>query len=81
MLDATALVTAIDSTFSIVERCLNTWTWEMLSEEIRHTFGDEQWARTRGAILHGAAAHDVYHCAELNEAFGRLGLRQIDLWN
>ncbi len=80
-LDAAALVASIDSTFHIIERCLTTWTLAMLSEEIRHTFDDGEWARTRGAILHGAAAHDMYHCAELNESFGRLGLPQIDLWS
>ena len=25
-------------------------------------------------------AHDVYHCAELNETLGIAGLPQIDLW-
>jgi hypothetical protein len=25
--------------------------------------------------------HDVYHCAELNEALGIAGLPQIDLWD
>jgi hypothetical protein len=36
---------------------------------------------TRGWVLQRVFAHDVYHCAELNEAFAVAGLPQIDLWS
>jgi len=74
------LVHAVDSTFRIVEACLDSWTFEMLSVELRRPFDDEEWVGTRGAVIQRSFAHDVYHCAELNEAFGRMGLPQIDLW-
>jgi hypothetical protein len=79
-LDAEALVVALDSTFRIVERCLDSWTPDMLDEEIRRTWGTEERVHTRGWALQRAFSHDVYHCAELNEALGLAGLPQIDLW-
>ena len=79
-LDAEALVEALDSTFRIVERCLDSWTLDMLDEEIRRTWGTEERVHTRGWALQRAFSHDVYHCAELNEALGLAGLPQIDLW-
>ncbi|MBN2114396.1 MAG: DinB family protein [Acidimicrobiia bacterium] len=75
-----ALAAALDSTFGIVEGCLDRWTVDMLGEEIRRTFGTEEWVHTRGWVIERVFAHDVYHCAELNEALGVAGLPQIDLW-
>jgi uncharacterized damage-inducible protein DinB len=79
-LDAAALVAALDSTFRIVESCLNRWTLDMLDEEIRRRWGDEERVHARGWVLERVFSHDVYHCAELNEALGIAGLPQIDLW-
>lgn len=76
-----ALVVALDSTFRIVESCLDRWTLDMLDEEIRRDFGGEVWAHTRGSVIQRVFSHDVYHCAELNEAFGIHALPQIDLWD
>lgn len=81
-LDGAALVEALDSSFRIVERCLDHWTWDMLAEEVRlrPENGEPDWVHTRGWVLQRVFSHDVYHCAELNEALGVLGLPQIDLW-
>jgi uncharacterized damage-inducible protein DinB len=76
-----ALVEALDATFRIVEGCLDRWTLDMLGEEIRRTYGDDVWAHTRGWVIQRVFAHDVYHCAELNETLGVAGLPQIDLWD
>jgi hypothetical protein len=53
----------------------------MLDEELRRTFGDEEWVYTRGSVIQRVFAHDVYHCAELNETLGTAGLPQIDFWD
>jgi hypothetical protein len=45
---AEALVTALDSTFRIVERCLDTWTLEMLEGELRRPDWDDSWVHTPG---------------------------------
>jgi uncharacterized damage-inducible protein DinB len=79
-LSAAALVEALDSTFRIVENCLDRWTLDMLEEEIRRTFGHEEWVYTRGSVIQRVFTHDVYHCSELNEALGVAGLPQVALW-
>ena len=80
VLSATALAEALDSTFQIVERCLDRWTPDMLDEEIRHPEWDDSWTHTRGWVVQRVFSHDVYHTAELNEALGIAGLPQVDLW-
>lgn len=80
VLDADALVEALDSTFRIVEHCLDTWTLPMLEDVIRRPEWDESWVHTRGAVIGRVFSHDVYHVAELNEVLGANGLAQVDLW-
>jgi uncharacterized damage-inducible protein DinB len=80
VLNAKALAEALDSTFQIVERCLDRWTPDMLDEEIRHPEWDNSWTHTRGWVIQRVFSHDVYHTAELNEALGIAGLPQVDLW-
>jgi hypothetical protein len=80
VLDAGQLVTGIDTTFAIVERCLDDWTFEMLGETVRRDFDGEIWEHTRGWVLQRSLAHDVSHCTEINEALTTAGLPQIDLW-
>ena len=43
----------------------------MLDEVIRRRFEDEEWVYTRGAVIQRVFAHDIYHCAGLNEALSR----------
>jgi uncharacterized damage-inducible protein DinB len=81
VLEAEQLVHALDTTFRIVERCLDRWTLEMLDEEITHPEWDDFRTYTRGSVVQRVFAHDVYHCAELNEILAAGGLRQIDLWD
>jgi hypothetical protein len=75
------LVEALDSTFRIVEECLDGWTLGSLAEELRRPEWDGRWVHTRGAVVQRVFSHDVYHCAELNEALGSAGLAQIDPWD
>jgi hypothetical protein len=53
----------------------------MLDEEIRRRWDTEERVHDRGWVLERVFAHDVYHCAELNETLGAAGLPQIDLWS
>ena len=75
------LAAALDSTFRIVEGCLDRWTLESLDEVLRRPEWDDSWVHTRGAVLQRVFSHDVYHIAELNEALGAAGLTQVDLWD
>lgn len=81
VLDADQLVEALDSTFRIIESCLDRWTLDMLDEELRRPEWDETWVHTRGSVLQRVSSHDVWHCAELSGTLGHAGLPQIDLWD
>lgn len=81
VLSADALALALDSTFVIVESCLDRWTLEMLGEEIRHPEWGESWVQTRGAVIQRVFSHDVSHITELNETLGVHGLPQVELWD
>ena len=78
---ADALASALDSTSGIVEHCLDTWTVESLEETLRRPEWGEDWVHTRGAVIQRVFSHDIYHCAQLNDAFGAEGLPQIDFWD
>ena len=60
---------------------LDTWTVDMMNEEIRRSFGEDEVVVTRGSIIQGSFAHDVYHTAELNETLKAHGLPFVDLWS
>ncbi|HUP54834.1 MAG TPA: DinB family protein [Methylomirabilota bacterium] len=81
VLSADDLAEALDSTFRVVESCLDRWTVDMLNEELRRPEWDASWVHTRGAVIQRVFAHDVYHSAELNEAMGAAGLSLIDFWD
>ena len=80
VLAAAELVEALDSTFRIVERCLDSWTVASLGDEVRRTWGAETRVHSRGWVLQRVFTHDISHIAEVNEALSRLGLPEIDLW-
>ena len=77
---ADELVDALDSTFAIVERCLDRWTPDMLTDEVRREYGGQVQVHTRGSVVQRLFSHDAYHCGELSQTLGIHGLRQIDLW-
>jgi len=81
VLDAAQLVEALDSTFRIVESCLDTWTLDMLDEVLRRPEWDETWVHTRGSVLQRVFSHDVWHAAELSGILGAHSLAQVDLWD
>jgi hypothetical protein len=81
VLDARQLVDALDSTFAIVEGCLDSWNLQSLDDEITHPEWPDFGTYTRGSIIQRVFAHDISHIAELNEALGIANLPRIDLWD
>jgi uncharacterized damage-inducible protein DinB len=77
---ADELVEALDSTFRLVEACLDRWTPEMLADEIHRDYNGTLQVHHRGSILQRLFSHDAYHCGELSQTLGIAGLPQIDLW-
>jgi hypothetical protein len=77
---ADELVVALDSTFALVDGCLDRWTPEMLADPIERTYAGARQVHHRGSILQRLFTHDAYHCGELSQTLGIHGLPQIDLW-
>lgn len=77
---ADELVSALDSTFVLIEACLDRWTPEMLAHEVRREHGGTVQLHTRGSVLQRLLTHEAYHCGELSQTLGIHGLPQIDLW-
>ncbi len=77
---AEELVEALDSTFRIIEGCLDRWTTDTIHEEVRREYAGTVTVHTRSSILQRMFSHDAYHCGELSQTLGIHGLPQIDLW-
>jgi len=77
---ADELVAALESSFAVVEGCLDRWTPEMLSEEIERQYLGRRQLHTRGSIVQRVFSHDAYHSGQLSQTLGIAGLRPIDLW-
>ncbi len=77
---AEELVNALDTTWAIIDRCLDSWTPEMLDETVERYYGDQRQVHSRASILQRLLTHEAYHCGELSQTLGIEGLPQIDLW-
>ncbi len=77
---ADELVRALDTTFALIEGCLDRWTAEMLADKIERDYMGTMQIHTRASILQRVLTHDAYHCGELSQTLGIHGLPQIDLW-
>ncbi len=77
---ADELVHALDATWRILERCLDTWTPDMMADEFHRRYDGRPQVHTRSSILQRLFSHDAYHCGELSQTLGIAGLPQIDLW-
>lgn len=76
----TELVTALETTWAIVEGCLDRWTADMLDEVVERRSAGSIQLHSRASILQRMLTHDAYHCGELSQTLGIHGLPQIDLW-
>jgi uncharacterized damage-inducible protein DinB len=77
---AAELATALDTSWAIIDRCLDRWTPAMLEESFERFYGDQRQVHTRASILQRLFSHDAYHCGELSQTLGIHELPQIDLW-
>jgi uncharacterized damage-inducible protein DinB len=77
---AAELVTALETTWAIIDRCLDSWTPALLDDQVERTYGDARQVHTRSSIVQRLFTHEAYHCGELSQTLGIAGLPQIDLW-
>ena len=74
------VVTALESSWAIVERCLNTWSPSMLSDEFTRERDGKIQIHTRQSVLMRLLSHDAFHSGEISEILGMHRLPEIDLW-
>lgn len=77
---ADELASALRSSWSIVERCLATWTPEMLPEAARRTRDGNVQIHTRQSVLLRLITHDAFHAGEISLTLGSNGLGSIEPW-
>jgi uncharacterized damage-inducible protein DinB len=74
------LVAALESSWKIVERCLERWTPSMLGEEFTREIGGKIQRHTRQSVLMRLITHEAYHNGEISLVLGMHGLTEIDVW-
>ena len=52
----------------------------MLADELQREGSSGLQVHTRASVLQRLFSHDAYHCGELSQTLGILGLPQVDLW-
>ena len=73
------LVWAWESTWQIIEGCLDRWTVDTLDVEVRREEpGRSPEAHTRQSILMRMINHEAYHLGEINLVLGSNGREPID---
>ena len=77
---AAELVPALQSTWTIVEDCLERWTPDMLQDEFPREINGRVQMHTRQSVLMRLITHDAYHCGEIAQALGMHGLEEVDIW-
>lgn len=78
--DASELVTVLESTWTIVEDCLDRWTPDMLREEFPRPINGRVQLHSRQSVLMRMLTHDAYHCGEIAQTLGMHGLKEVDIW-
>jgi len=77
---AAELVVALDTSDAIIERCLDTWTPDLLEVEVERVYRDVRSVHTRRSIVLRMLSHDAFHSGEISQLMGAHGLGSIDLW-
>jgi len=81
VLSADDLVEALDSTFRIVEVCLDRWTIDSLDQTATRPRADGTLAvHTRASVLNRMISHDAFHGGEISQLLGLHHLEPIDFW-
>ena len=77
---ANELVFALESSWRIVQECLERWTPEMLQDEFHREVDGKTQIHTRQSVVFRLLTHDAEHCSEISQTLAIHGLPGIDLW-
>ena len=75
------LAWALDSSWQIVNGCLDRWTVDELSLTATRMRPDgSPQLHSRASVINRMFSHDAFHAGEISQLLGRHGLPAIDLW-
>ena len=74
------LLLAIESSWRIVESCIERWTLEMLTETFSRERAGELQLHSRHSVITRLVMHDAFHCGEASIILGMHGLPSMDPW-
>lgn len=74
------LMEAIESTWRIVESCLDRWSPPMLEVAFERVRGGEVQRHTRSSVLTRIVMHDAFHAGEVSQILGQNSLPSLDPW-
>jgi len=77
---AVELVTALETSWRIAERCLQAWQPSMLADEFTRVIAGKTQIHPRQSVLMRLITHDAFHSGEVSAVLGAHGLPEIDLW-
>ena len=77
---AEELLSAVESTWKIVESCLELWTPDMLDEVFTRDIHGTPQRHTRHSVLTRMVMHDAFHSGEVSLLLGMNGLLSLDPW-
>ena len=77
---AAELVTALESTYAIIDGVLDRWTPDDLAVEFERWYGDERQLHSRTSVLQRVLTHEAYHDGEIAVALGAGHLDPVYIW-
>jgi len=77
---AEELLSAVESSWKVVESCLQLWTPDMLTEVFTRDFNGTIQRHTRHSVLTRLVMHDAFHSGEVSLLLGMNGLPSLDPW-
>ena len=77
---AEELASALASTWSIVDRALETWSPSDLNTEVERWYDTERQVHTKTSILQRLISHEAYHVGEISQTLGVHGLPEVYIW-
>jgi uncharacterized damage-inducible protein DinB len=74
------LIFAVESSWRIVESCLQRWTPAMLGETFTRERDGKIQEHTRQSVLTRLVMHDAFHCGEASTLLRAHGFASMDPW-
>jgi uncharacterized damage-inducible protein DinB len=75
------LTYAVESSWRIVESCLERWTPAMLGETFTRKREGAIQRHTRQSVLTRLVTHDAFHCGEVSILLATHGFASLDPWD